>query len=59
MHSPRSGLTALFVDTVVRPGKYYDRHGLYLRVSATVSVENVSYRPPAGALWWEVVASSR
>ena len=35
MPSSRSGLTALFVDTVVRPGKYYDRHGLYLRVSAT------------------------
>ena len=31
----RSGLTALFVDTVARPGKYYDLHGLYLRVSAS------------------------
>ena len=35
MASSRSGLTALFVDTVVRPGKYYDLHGLYLRVTAT------------------------
>ena len=35
MPSSRCGLCALFVETVVRPGKYYDRHGLYLRVSAT------------------------
>ena len=35
MPSSRSGLTALFVDTVARPGKYYDLHGLYLRVSAS------------------------
>ena len=33
MPSSRSGLTALFADTVVRPGRYYDLHGLYLRVS--------------------------
>ena len=32
----RSGLIDdLFVATVVRPGKYYDRYGLYLRVAAS------------------------
>ena len=34
MPSSRSGLTAPFVATIERPGKYYDRHGLYLRVDA-------------------------
>lgn len=34
---PRPGLTAAFVKHVQRPGKYYDRHGLVLRVRPTGS----------------------
>ena len=36
-----SGLTAAFVRRISKPGKYYDRHGLYLRVS------------PSGRRYWE------
>lgn len=34
---PKPGLTAAFVKHVRRPGKYYDRHGLVLRVRPTGS----------------------
>lgn len=34
---PRKALTARFVDTASKPGKYFDGHGLFLRVTKTGS----------------------
>ncbi len=34
IRKPAKALTARFVDTVAAPGKYFDGHGLFLRVRA-------------------------